>query len=817
MHGVICALIFWTGTLRAEPGTEPLAFEIEAQNLAGALREFSIQSGMQLLYSPSDIRGFDSPGLHGTHDPLDALSQLLNDTGLEIRQTGEGVLTLVAAEQPIIGDPKDVPRFSGLQSRLEEVIVTAARREEFVSTLPMSVTVLSGRELSDAQFTDFVDAANWVPNVNVPGGGFLRPNYVVRGIPNNSVSGRSVDVLIDGATGSNIYYASNPAPLDFERIEVIRGSQGTLYGQNSIAGTIKYVSVRPRYGVREGDLKLSGWSTSSGDDSWSGSAVVNLPVGENIAARFGVSYEDHGGFIDGYSPDPVTRFPVELLEKDINHVERTAYRGAISWRASDRLEIYLTARSQTLVSPWSNLEIMLRDPPGGGKLTPFSTYLYTPPLFDWKHQPEADETMATLEVVYAFGRVSLTSETTYFEDENRTAYTSVQVFPGFTSELAYDGLQVQENTSQEFRLTSLGDHRLEWVAGAYWREESFHQSYVSDYVNSGFQLDSFQIVDRSQLSVYGSASYSLTERVTLDAGLRWFRDDLDRYRNYYYTFGGVDQPPTVLDASHRWDTNSPRLAARYSMSDEAFLYASATKGFRGGTINMLGADAPPALRSADPDTSWTYELGLKGRWLDGRMAGDLVLFYTDWEDIQVRVLEKLDGQTINIVVNGESANARGLEAQFSWIPADNLVLSLAGHLIDTELDSSVRGEQGPSASGIREGNELTYSPRWGITASADMTWPLDNGMEVYAGIYLLARDGSYSSLTNEPISKSPSYEQGNVRLGMRTGSWDFTVFARNVWDERGFVYQQGSFASDQAGYADSIYPRRVGLTVRYGF
>lgn len=807
-------MVLWAGPLQAEPRAEPVVFEIEAQSLAGALRDFSRQSELQLLYSPEDVQGLDSPGLEGIHDPLNALSQLLDGTNLEVRLTGDDVLTLVATERRSKSEPENSPRFSGLQSRLEEVVVTADRREEFVSTLPMSVTVLSGRKLADAQFTDFVDAANWLPNVTVPGVDFLQPSYAVRGIPNNSVSGRSVDVLVDGATASNIYYSSNPAPLDFERIEVIRGSQGTLYGQNSIAGTIKYVSVRPRYGEREGDLKLSGWSTSSGDNTWTGSAVINLPLGENIAARFGVSHEDHGGYIDAYSADPDTRYPDELLEKNINHAERTAYRGAIAWRASEKLEFYLTARSQSLVSPWSNLEIMRRDPPGGGKLKPFHTYVNTPPAIEWRHELGADETMATLEAVYAFNALNLISETTHYENKNRSAFTLVNEFAGFTSEVAYDGRQVQENTSQEFRLASMGDSRLEWVAGAYWREESFQETDTSDFVTDGFQLYSFQTLERSQVSVYGNASYLLSERWTLDAGLRWFRDDLDRYRNVYFSF---NQSPTVVEAGDRWDTISPRLAARYAVSDEAFLYASAAKGFRGGTVNMLGTDAPPGLGSADPDTSWTYELGLKGRWLDGRLAGDVVLFYTDWDDIQVRVLEELNGQIINIVVNGEAAHAQGLEAHVSWIPTDNLVLSLAGHLTDTELDSSVRGEQGPSASGIREGNELTYSPRWGITAMVDMTWPLENGMELYAGIYLMARDGNYSSLTNEPVSRTPSFAQGNVRLGFRSGPWDFTVFARNVWDERGFVYQQGSFANDLTGFAESIYPRRVGLSVRYGF
>ena len=190
---------------------------------------------------------------------------------------------------------------------------------------------------------------------------------------------------------------------------------------------------------------------------------------------------------------------------------------------------------------------------------------------------------------------------------------------------------------------------------------------------------------------------------------------------------------------------------------------------------------------------------------------------TDWDDIQVRVIEEFEGQAVNVVVNGESAHSMGLEWQLSWLPTDKLSLSIAGHLIDTELDSSIRGESGPSASGIREGNELTYAPRWGVTARADLVWPLAGGHEAYAGIDLMARDGNYSSLSNDAISQTSSYGQGNIRLGFRSGPWDFTVFARNVWNERAYTSQQGAYGADLVGFGYVIMPRRIGLSLRYRY
>jgi len=817
-YNLMVALLFVAGASQAQLDQEAVEFDIEPQSLAGALFEFSRQSEMQVLYRPDDVEGRTSRGLQGTFERLEALSRLLQDTGLEVRQTAGDTATIIASQPAPIDDVDVAPRYSERRPIAEEIIVTAARREQLVTELPMSVTVVSARELAGSWFTDFSEMSNWVSGVNERSSDPLRPDYVMRGLVGTSLGGRSVDFLVDGATTSNVFNVSNPALLDFERVEVIRGAQGTLYGQNSLAGTVKFVSVRPRYGEREGDFAASGWSTSSGDDSWRGRAVVNLPMGDRVAVRLGASHEDQGGFIDAYSVVPDTQLPDELVKKNTNYNERTSFRGAIAWQATDRFELYLTARNQSLEAPFAMREKLLRAPLGGDRLTPFSEYLATPPVTEFDKAPTAEETYATLEAVYEFESMSVTSETTYYDHETEAAFSSVQEIPGgvvLTRDLV--SAEEQENWSQEFRLTSRQGERLDWIAGAYLRNEAYSQGFSSVDPSIGLQLSSNESTDRTQASVYGNLHYRISDRFALEAGVRWFNEDVDRDRVTLTRLGGTDLPPTASDGGGNFDTTSPRFALLFYPNDQAFLYAGVSKGFRGGTIN-LGDNLPPEFASAEPDYVWTYELGLKGRWLDGRFAADLVAYFNDWEDIQARVLEMIDGRLVSVAVNGESAQTLGFEWLFSWNPSESLSLSFSGHVMDSELDSSIRGEQGPSSTGIREGNELIFAPRWSAVVKADWVKPVGGNREAYVGLSLMTKDGSYSSLSNEPVSKTPRYDQGNLTIGLRAGRWDMSVYAANAWNERGYLSQQGAFGGlDQVGFGSVIAPRRVGFAVRYGF
>ncbi len=804
---LLWALFTFPGASFAQSSANAVEFKIEAQSLAQALRDFARQAGAEVLYVPDDVAGRNSTELLGSFDPTEALSLLLDDAGLIVEQTDNRTFTISrrpAEKTAVVAEPAPP------KPVVEELTVTASRREKPVNRLPMSVTALSGDAFLSRGAMDMAWVANWLPSLQVSDLSPLGGEHVLRGLKSTGVGGRTVDFLIDGATAGSIHNATSAAVLDYERLEVIRGSQGTFYGATSLGGTIKLVSARPRLDVLEGHAGVGGWSTDSGDETWKAEAVVNLPVvADTLALRFAASHEDSGGFIDIYSADPETLLPDELIRRNGNSFERTALRAAALWRPSARFEAYLTARNQSLANPWEQSETVLRTPPGGDRLEPLEDHRVA--VLVRTQEPDLEENLATLELNYDFDAATLVSESTIYD----TDFAAIAGTSAFQSTI---NITEQSNRSQEFRLLSADDERFEWLAGAYWREEDFEESIVSEDTSTQFASESYQRVVRSQEALFGHLKYRVNHWLSLELGLRHSREDLDRSRVSRLTVGGTPFPPSEFDGSDSYDVTVPRFAALFDVADNAIAYASYSEGFRGGAINLLSG-GPENLRSAEPDVNRTYEIGWKGVALGGKFRGSLALFHNDWDDIQVRVVEVIDGEFASIVVNGDAASSTGLEFELIWQPLDVLSLSASGHYLDTELKSTVRGGQVAFSGDIEAGAELPEAPRYSLAIGAEYSKPLTREWRGYLRADVLARAGSYSDLTNDPATKTESFQTGRIRIGMMSGRWDLSIFGNNLWNERASLRQLPfpQFISPVSGIAQVITPRRIGLSVRYRY
>ena len=813
LAAIVCAFLLLTSPAHAEP----VNFDIEPQTLAQALQEYSRQTNTQLLYAAEDVAGHDSPGLSGTYEPLEALNLLLADTGLIPQQTDRQTVTLTfppETDNLAREDPSLLPVPAPF---VEEVTVTAARRENILRELPMTVTVMSGAELDVRNVRDVNEIANWLPSVQLSETSLQFGDIVIRGLKNTGVAGRAVDFLVDGATTGRAAFVASPALLDFERLEVLQGPQGTLYGEASLGGTIRLISVRPKFNELEGSIGTVAWATEEGDNSWQGDAVVNIPlVTDTLAARLGVSYEDRGGFVDIYSTTPVTLLPDQLVREDANTVEREAYRGAIDWNATDKLNIYLTARQQTLNTLWNPAVTMLRTPPGGDELQPAGDFILTPPNLEYTREPEIDGTWATMEVSYDFPAFALISESTIYEEDNGIAFPSLVPLPDGVLVTDIDADENQTNVSQEFRFVSSDNNRLDWVAGAYWRDM---ENSVSSVANVTFaNLVSFfdERSERTQSAVFGNVKVRPVGRLALEFGIRLFREEVERVTRSQLEIAGSLMPADLRDRDDTFDVSAPRFALSFDLDDNMSLWGSVAKGFRGGSLN-LNPNIPDELGSADPDENIAYEIGLKGRWLDNKAAASVALFYNDWRDIQIQVLEEFNGTLASFATNGESAHTAGIEGELTWYPVDAFRLSVMGHYMDSELGSTIRGQQGAALASIEEGAELVDAPKYSLAIAMDLTQPLTGSWHGYARVDLLARAGTFSQLSNEPLTKSEDYELGNLRFGARSDRWDLSIFVHNVWDERVHTLLGGNFVSPYVGSARVHSPRRVGLGVRHQF
>jgi outer membrane receptor protein involved in Fe transport len=802
---------------QADFSTEAIEFDIEAQSLSGALRDIARQAKVQLVYVPADIMGRHSSGLRGTYDPIDALALLLEDTNLVAQQIGDHTISITSAT-PVDPEPDDKTR-EYLESRapvVEELIVTASRREKSLLELPISVSVVSLSELNARNVRDTNEILDWLPSTNLTSTSLQFNDIVIRGLANTGSGGHTFDFLLDDAAMVGESFASSPVLLDLERLELLKGPQGTLYGENSLSGLLRLISVRPRFNKFEGSIGINAWGTEKGDDSWHGEAIVNIPlVADALAARLAISHEDRGGFVDIYSTTPITLLPDTLVKKNANSVERTAYRAAINWQAYDRLSVYLTARQQSLTTLWSPFETMLRIPSGGDDLRPAGDFLLTPPNHEYTREPVNDEKWMTLEARYAFEGVTLISTTAMYDTDNGYAFPSIAPLPTGDQITLIDARTEQTNRSQELRLVSRDDDSFEWVAGAYWREHEYSSRIESERPSFLLNAHSEQQVKRTQKALFANIMYKPAERLALEFGIRLFREDFEVGTQFEGEIAGTPLPTDTRNGSDTRDVSAPRFTMSYKLSDATFVYGSIAKGFRGGVAN-INPGLPEGLRSAGPDTNYAYEIGAKGRWLDNMLMGSAAIFYNDWRDIHVRTSEVFNGETVFFTTNGESAHTAGMEVEFVWLPADMITLSMRAHYMDTRLDSTIRGLS-ITATTVKEGVELPAAPKYALALTVDFNRPLTSDWAAYARIDLLARAGSFSNLTNEPITKSDSYQLGNIRLGVQSDRWDVSLFAHNAWNERAHTGHRRNFVSPDVGQADIIAPRRMGLAIRRRF
>ncbi len=810
---LLCGLLFFSQPA-AYAQEAQVEFDIAPQSLADALREFRQQSQVQVVYSPGAVANKQSPGVIGEHDPVAALDLLTVGTGLVVEQDDSGIVTI---RVPTVAEaaPKPEPPVDAPQVTYEQVTVTATRRAKALGDLPVSVSVLSAPELQARGARDITDVANWLPAVQLTDVGQFVRQFVIRGITNiGGFGGTPVDVFFDGATidseGSELY----PVLLDVERVEVLKGPQGTLYGESSLAGIVRYVSVRPVLNEWQGYVEGKSWDTDGGDSSWAGAAVLNIPlVTDTLAARVGYSYEDRGGFINVYTPDPATLLPDQLIREDGNPIEQEAWRVAVEWRPSERVGIYLTARHQATESLWEARESMSRVPSGGDNLEPAGDFISNTNAVEYLRPQEVDADWATLEATFEFSGATLISESTWVQRDNVAASRLAS-----PPDAIFDFGDEQTNLSQEFRLVSPDDDRFEWIVGAYWRDKDYSSDGVFDIPAFGLVSTFGQDVERTQTAVFGNIMYRLAERWSVELGLRLFREDVDQARTSGGESGGNPLPDSTLSGGDTFDVAAPRFVVSFDAGDNTLLYGSIAKGFRGGSTN-INPGVPDDLRETDEDTNYAYELGIKGHWFDGALSGSAAAFYNDWDDIPVLVTRDVDGTTVLIRPNGESANTYGLEVDLNWRVSDAFTLSLLAHYLETEIDSTIReGLVGPSALPVEKGNELPDAPKYSVALAGNLVLPLTSEWVGYVRADVLARDGSYSLESNSPISESDSYELGNLRIGARSDNWDISLFVHNIWDERAHHGHSANFISPDVGSADiAEAPRRIGLTVGYRF
>lgn len=720
---------------------------------------------------------------------------------------------------------------------LQEVVVTAQKRQEKLINVPMGVTAITSDSIQSMHLVDFADLETQVPGLSVELTAPGLDRLTIRG-ENVGGVGSTVTTYIDDVPFGSSNSLANGAiaagdfdTWDLQRVEVLRGPQGTLYGAGSEGGLLKYVTNPPDPTHFASAFELGDEDIAHGGDGTSYKAMVNLPVTSSAALRLDGFYTKLPGYID----DP------QLGESDVNRGYREGGRASFLLGVTDNFSIRLTAFGQTLHTDGSpDVDVVGA---AGNQLAPPADQLQ-PDDGNYDQHRFINEPSTFKYDVYSgaldwnLGWGTLTSVTSYgtttenqFIDETSTAAApglsfgmlADSVLPAGTNAGVAEtsDLNVKKFT-QEVRLASAAGEALEWQVGAFYTRESstIAQTLPSFIIPTlaGTGLPSLENADLDALyrewSLFGQVTYHFTPKFDLSLGGRWSENK----QSDNQLLGGLLVSPAQTTGGNSTGTDwLYSVAPRYHLSQNTMAYIRVASGYRPGGPNALPPISPAGVaRSYQSDSTVNYEIGIKSLQLDNRLSVDVDAFLINWKKIQL--FEYIDNVGIN--ANGGTATSKGLEWSFGLTPVDGLNLTLAGAYVDAYLTADAL------AAGGLNGNQLSYAPKWSNSLDAAYTWKAFADYNAFAGAtwsYIGSRASDFSAtpeIANDAIIFEPNpraelggYNTVNLRAGLENGRWTFELYCKNLADTRGIAYYTSIGAPNFGGDITLEQPRTIGVTI----
>jgi iron complex outermembrane receptor protein len=702
------------------------------------------------------------------------------------------------------------------QPVLEEVVVTAQKRAQDIQEVPIAVTAFGGDQIATGNIAQLTDIALRTPGVTMSQFNIGEPQIYIRGIGNSNDSaggdpavGVFVDEVYIGRSGGAAFDL-----VDLDRIEVLRGPQGTLYGKNTAGGTISLYTVKPSQ-----DFYVKTSVTTGNYDLWNVQGMINGGLSDTVSGKLVYSYKDR----EGYAKNVTTN---ERLQDENNN----------------------TVRAQLLIEPSEDLAILLgadysKDDQAGncrhlGHLenSPFAalwrTGMSDEYLKDVRNcagviSPEQERD------IYGFlGRVdwevgvgTLTSISAYRSSDYSWADDLTGLRPPSQIPTVFETVLdfADEDAwqfSQEIRLAGSSE-RFDWVAGLYYmtedidRNERFYTEFTP-FVPLPFpspgDVTFYQENTTDSYAAFGQLDWHFADRWTLALGLRYSYDEKDMDQGAANNLGtpvsGIPllRPAFFAGASKDWDEWTPKATLSYQFNDDVMAYATYSRGFKSGAFPSAATTAESATTPAEPEIATNYEVGLKSRWLDNRAQLNLVGYYIDYEDLQVYFLQ-------NFLLNLANAQAesQGVEAEFTFLLAENLQLSGSYAWTDTEYEKLIAPGRDWS------GNELTRAPENTYSLALNYDIPLPEGAALGLEIATFWKDDYYHDPSNDPGALEDDVAVWNASATVRNAAdtLSLVVWGKNLSDEE---YRVHTILDATLVTAD-VYapPQTYGVTLNYRF
>lgn len=693
-----------------------------------------------------------------------------------------------------------------------DIVVTALRRRENLQSAPADITALTGSALRLAGAQDYRDFLSAVPGVNYSSNGGFKDKIFIRGLSDSmssrvlSTTGVYLDEVplteVDGSLGDF-------GTFDINRVEILKGPQGTLYGSSSMGGTVRIITNKPdvtRYEAAfDGTLSV----VQGGGTNYQGNAMINVPIIKDVVAlRVAGGYRRDAGWIDNTATG----------QSDVNTFKKTNVRAQLAVKPSDKLTVNLMFQYENSRQNYGPFEDF------GAKDSIYRLY------------PEYSNYVSKIynaTIDYDLGFAHILSTTSYVDKKNNYGRDFTSSDLGDIESLS--GVTLPSGTgvgllykfpnklfTQEVRVSSNGTGKFNWIVGGYYSDFKPHnlqQEVTTSDLTDGMNIYTADIrYKRTELAGFGELSYKPVSRLELTAGVRVFKYNITSDTNASGYFQNGDQTTvTVSDLKTKESSHVAKFRAAYKATDDNLVFAQASQGYRAGGIvspfsttcqaelKTLGYSESPT--SYKPDKLWDYEIGSKNSFLDKRVTFNATAYYINWQDAQMARNLSCGNQFIS---NAGKAHSRGAEIETTVTPIDHL--DLRGTLAYTKATFAETNTQIQTVKGA----DLPNSPRWTYSGSAQYTIPFQNGSDLYlrgdfqhVGSRLNDLAGKTSGL-----QRMPGYTLFNARLGAQIENYEVAFFVTNLTNERAVLNATYSGANN---YYTLYTPRAIGLNFKANY
>jgi iron complex outermembrane receptor protein len=729
------------------------------------------------------------------------------------------------------------------QGQLDEIIVTASKRDEKLKDVAMSVTALGGDQLALRQLTGFQEWAAQVPGLSLQTSDPAFSRLILRGQNVGSV-GATIATTVDdipffmsGAQADGAFFSANVDTYDLQRIEVLRGPQGTLYGAAAEGGIIKYVTNPPNLNKVEGGVSVGGESVSGGSLGGSVKGFINLPFLDNKAAlRVSAVQQSLPGWIDN----------PQLPSENINGGDSYSLRASLLFQPTSDFSARVSAFEQHLrTNGNSNVQVV------GAAATPLTPSANQFDRVDGfvnnaavRAREDNSLKYGSLNMSYDFHWATLMSATSYgrFNLHFISNLTNSNLAPGFTygdllsspgfygqpALLVGDQVEYVHKLNQELRLSSdpgntLFGHGFDWQVGGFFTRElttltqPFQALDATDPATVLTPAAGGAIVpgDYKEISYFADVTYHFNAAFDLELGGR--SSDVKQHSQVTtfccVLFGGADSVFPAFFSSQTSTTWS--VAPRWHINEDTLAYVRVATGFRPGGPNLPTPTlpTPPVFRS---DSTKNYEIGFRTDLFDKTFSIDMAVFYIDWKDVQILSLVNTPAGPVGINGNSGSAKSKGVEWNFAWRPLAGLTVGFLGAYTDAYLTADAPG------LGASSGDKLPFVPNVSATLNIDYRWPAFGSYSAYAGAsetYTGTRSTAFSPIPDvvEPHVKLPVYNTLQLRVGLDNDRYSAQLYGNNITNSRGIQDYASNGGANQTGTASFIQPRTIGIELGVKF